>query len=67
MIGMAYLETSAKEGLNVEKAFETMCNAIFDKMKNYINNEVDDFIQSTPTVSISSQKETPNNFDKKCC
>lgn len=63
---MAYIETSAKDGVNVDKAFETMCNAIFEKMKNYINSEFDELEQATPSISIATSNESKET-KKGCC
>lgn len=58
--GLPYFETSAKEGINVEKAFETVArNAL---LRDKDNNQPGDF----PMPIRINQSDTPSPQNKSC-
>ena len=58
---MPYFETSAKEGTNLEEAFNKVADAAFER---YIKNEQDFVLPETKFLKFE-KKEEPKK--KKCC
>ena len=65
--GMSYLETSAKNGKNVNEAFNLMARNIKEYMSKFGNGEKETPYEDTPKSKTMTIKEgTPVN-EKKCC
>ena len=66
--GLSYCETSSKEGLNIEVAFETLTKEIIEKLnkKNVYENQ-DKKNVSMRTEKIIKAKERKREKDVKCC
>ena len=63
---VAFLETSAFSGENLEKAFEMMINEIFKKCHEEMLAEVEgDEIEKGQDINLNKKKE--NTESKKCC
>ena len=63
--GCAFMETSALSGDNIEKAFETMISAIYQKYGNE-NSEEDDFGKFEKGEDLKPEK-VKDTTKKKCC
>ena len=63
---IAFLETSAFSGENLEKAFEMMVNEVYKKCHEEMLSDGDlDIIQGGEDINLSKKKD--NNEQKKCC
>ena len=63
--GIAFIETSALSGHNLDKAFDTMIREIYNKSKIEMDNNDDDLGEFKPGegIALAAQKEDK----KKCC
>ena len=64
--GLAFLETSASSGDNLEKAFSLMINEVYKKCQEDINAETDDNVVDQGK-DITLNKPTGKTEKKKCC
>ena len=64
--GLAFLETSASSGDNLEKAFSLMINEVYKKCQEDINAETDDNIVDQGK-DITLNKPAGKTEKKKCC
>ena len=64
--GLAFLETSASSGDNLEKAFSLMINEVYKKCKEDINAETDDNVVDQGK-DITLNKPAGKTEKKKCC
>ena len=63
---VAFLETSAFSGENLDKAFEMMVNEIYKKCHEEMLAEADiDFIEGGQDINLAKKKD--NTEAKKCC
>ena len=63
---LAFLETSAFSGQNLDKAFEMMVNEIYKKFHEEMLAENDiDIIEGGKDINLSKKQENPEG--KKCC
>ena len=66
--GLSYCETSSKEGLNIEVAFETLTKEIIEKLnKKSIYENQNKKNVSMRTEKIIKAKERNREKDVKCC
>lgn len=62
------METSAKDNLNVQSAFDDMSKNIFHNLKDSINQtdvEFENLTQGNQTINIFGNKTSTK--EKKCC
>ena len=64
--GLAFLETSASSGDNLEKAFSLMINEVYKKCQEDINAETDDNVVDQGK-DITLNKPAGKTEKKKCC
>ena len=64
--GLAFLETSASSGDNLEKAFSLMINEVYKKCQEDINAETDDNVVDQGK-DITLDKPAGKTEKKKCC
>ena len=65
-LDLAFLETSAFSGQNLDKAFEMMVNEIYKKFHEEMLAENDiDIIEGGKDINLSKKQENPEG--KKCC
>ena len=64
--GLAFLETSASSGDNLEKAFSLMINEVYKKCQEDINAETDDNVVDQGK-DITLNKPAGKTAKKKCC
>ena len=64
--GLAFLETSASSGDNLEKAFSLMINEVYKKCQEDINAETDDNVVDQGK-DITLNKPAEKTEKKKCC
>ena len=64
--GLAFLETSASSGDNLEKAFSLMVNEVYKKCQEDINAETDDNVVDQGK-DITLNKPAGKTEKKKCC
>ena len=63
---VAFLETSAFSGENLEKAFQMMIKEVYNKFHEEMMAEGDgDIINGGEDINLA--KKNPNSGDKKCC
>jgi Ras-related protein Rab-11A len=62
-MGMAFLETSALNGNNIELAFKTLIDEVYDKYHKEFESEADIEIIRGKTISVEETKKK----SKKCC
>ena len=62
-MGMAFLETSALNGNNIELAFKTLIDEVYDRCHKEFESEADIEIIRGKTISVDETKKT----SKKCC
>ena len=67
--GLLYNETSSKDGINVEVAFENVTKDIIEKMgkKNRLNNEYNKEKVSLSSTKAVRGKERRREKEVKCC
>jgi Ras-related protein Rab-11A len=63
-LNVAFLETSALSGANLDKAFETMMNEIYKKCHDEISAEGDMQIEGGQEINLNKK---PPAKKKKCC
>jgi hypothetical protein len=71
-IEIPFLETSALQKINVEKAFQLLVEEIHKKYVKLHGNEIweDDFIKTENTIDLNKKPERKKTFDelkKACC
>lgn len=68
-IEIAFIETSAFQAVNIDKAFQTMMENVFHKFtipKN--SNEQEQITEGHNIIELSnSREESDGNKKKKCC
>ena len=65
--GLIYIETSSKEGINIDTPFEKLAKSLVEKIQsnpNLNNNNDDDYIKN---YGIKSELEKNREKDIKCC
>jgi GTPase SAR1 family protein len=65
-LGLAFMETSACSGENLDKAFQLMINEIYKKSKEDIMGEGEEnIVQQGKDITLDKTKGKPAK--KKCC
>ena len=65
--GLIYIETSSKEGINIDTPFEKLAKSLVEKIQsnpNLNNNNDDDYIKN---YGIKKELEKNREKDIKCC
>jgi Ras-related protein Rab-18 len=65
--GLIYIETSSKEGINIDTPFEKLAKSLVEKIQsnpNLNNNNDDDYIKN---YGIKNELEKNREKDIKCC
>ena len=65
---VAFMETSALSGENLEKAFEKMMNEVFKKCHEEMMSDGDvDIVGGSEDISLDKTKPKNSDEKKKCC
>lgn len=67
IIDLAFMETSALESINVDKAFKVMIEEIFNKFNKLLEETPEEVIINDRGIDLGSANNSSDKKKKKCC